>query len=59
MIVAVPVAPPEVVERLHAEADEVICVETPPHFGSVGRFYGSFEQVSDEAARAYLRETDE
>lgn len=58
VILAVPVAPPEAVERLRAEADEVICVETPPHFGSVGRFYESFEQVSDEEARAYLRASD-
>lgn len=58
VILAVPVAPPETVERLRAEADEVICVETPSHFGAVGRFYESFEQVSDERARRYL-ETDE
>lgn len=54
VILAVPVAPPETVERLHAEADEVICVETPPYFGAVGQFYEVFEQVSDEQARAYL-----
>lgn len=58
VILAVPVAPPETVERLRTEADEVICVETPSHFGAVGRFYETFEQVSDERARTYL-ETDE
>lgn len=57
VVVAAPVAPPETVEQLRAEADEVICVDTPPYFGSVGRFYRSFEQVSDEEAKAYLRET--
>jgi predicted phosphoribosyltransferase len=51
---AVPVAPPGAVERLRAEADDVICVETPSQFGAVGQFYESFEQVSDERARGYL-----
>ena len=54
VVVAAPVAAPDTVERLHGEADEVICVETPPYFGAVGEFYESFEQVSDERAEAYL-----
>lgn len=54
VVLAVPVAPPATVERLTAEADEVICVETPPHFGAVGQFYDSFGQVSDSEAKAYL-----
>lgn len=52
--VAVPVAPPDTVDRLAAEADDVICVETPSRFAAVGQFYGSFEQVADEEARSYL-----
>jgi predicted phosphoribosyltransferase len=54
IVLAVPVAPPDTVERLLGEADEVICVETPPHFRAVGQFYESFEQVSDDQARTYL-----
>ena len=52
---AVPVAPPDTVERLHGEADAVLCVETPPHFDAVGQFYESFEQVSDAEAKSYLK----
>jgi len=59
VILAVPVAPPDTVERLQAEADEVICVETPQHFGAVGRFYESFDQVSDEQAKRYLNSSGE
>ena len=59
VVLAVPVAPPETVERLRGEADDVICVETPPHFGAVGQFYRSFEQVSDEQAIEYLSEAEE
>lgn len=54
VIVAVPVAPPDVVESLREEADEVIAVITPSNFGAVGRFYESFNQVPDETAMAYL-----
>ena len=54
VVVAVPVGPPDTVERLREEADEVVCVETPPHFGAVGQFYESFPQVSDEEAMGYL-----
>jgi len=54
VVVAVPVGPPDTVEQLREEADEVVCVETPPHFGAVGQFYDSFPQVSDEEAMGYL-----
>jgi len=55
VVLAVPVAPPDTVERLLGEADEVLAVETPPHFGAVGQFYRRFDQVSDEEAVDYLR----
>lgn len=51
---AVPVGPPEAIERLRDDADDVICVETPARFGAVGQFYRSFEQVSDTEAKQYL-----
>lgn len=51
---AVPVAPREVIADLETEADEVIVLATPAYFGAVGRFYRSFEQVSDEEAMSYL-----
>jgi predicted phosphoribosyltransferase len=54
VILAVPVGPPDTIEQLRAEADEVICVESPPHFTAVGQFYESFAQVSDEQAKRYL-----
>lgn len=54
VVLAVPVAPPETIERLLEEADEVVAVETPPDFRAVGQFYASFGQVSDEEAMTYL-----
>jgi predicted phosphoribosyltransferase len=54
VVLAVPVAPPETVDRLEEAADEVVVVEIPGYFGSVGQFYRSFGQVSDLEARSYL-----
>lgn len=54
IVLAVPVAPPDTLERLEGDADDAVCVETPSNFGAVGRFYRTFEQVTDEQARSYL-----
>jgi len=48
IIVAVPVAPPEVVERLELEADEVVVLAEPEPFVAVGRWYEDFGQILDE-----------
>lgn len=54
IVVAVPVAPPDVCTALRAYADEVICYETPEPFGGVGAWYADFSQVSDDEVRALL-----
>lgn len=46
-VLAVPVAPPDAVERLEKEADEVVALETPRDFRAVGEWYGTFGQTSD------------
>lgn len=48
LVLAIPVAPPETVEALRAEVDELVCLYTPPFFMAVGEFYDNFEQTSDE-----------
>ena len=45
---AVPVAPPQSLERLRAEADEVVVLETPQPFLAVGEWYRDFDQTTDE-----------
>ncbi len=54
LILAVPVAPEDTLRDLAAEADEVICLETPSPFIAVGAHYWRFDQVSDEAVTAAL-----
>jgi putative phosphoribosyl transferase len=54
IVVAVPVAPAETVERLRVEADEVVCLATPDPFHAVGIWYADFRQVSDDEVRRFL-----
>jgi predicted phosphoribosyltransferase len=48
VVLAVPVAPPDAVERLAKEADEVVALETPWDFRAVGEWYEAFGQTTDE-----------
>ena len=48
VVLAVPVAPPQSLERLSAEADEVVVLETPQPFLAVGEWYRDFDQTTDE-----------
>jgi predicted phosphoribosyltransferase len=49
IIVAVPVAPADTVEKLKQIVDEVVVLCIPPEpFGAVGAYYDVFPQVSDE-----------
>lgn len=47
IIVALPVAPLDVVSKIKPEVDHLIALETPKEFGSVGQWYEDFEQVED------------
>ncbi len=52
-IVAVPVAPPDSVERLQQEAEDVICLMQPTDFWGISGFYLDFHQLEDaEVTRA-------
>lgn len=48
IIVALPVAPPEVVHTLRTLTSDVIILETPADFYAVGQFYRNFPQLTDE-----------
>lgn len=47
IVVATPVAPPDTIELIRKEADEVILIAAPKDFRSVSDFYENFPQVSD------------
>jgi predicted phosphoribosyltransferase len=48
LILAVPVGPADVIERLQTEADRVVCLATPEPFWAVGRFFLDWPQLSDQ-----------
>jgi predicted phosphoribosyltransferase len=47
VVVAVPVAPPEAVEMLERNADQVVCAHQPHAFAAVGQCYEEFPQLTD------------
>ena len=55
LIIAVPLAPREILENLNRVADKVIVLYTPEPFGAVGRFYQDFNQVSDEEVKEIMK----
>lgn len=55
LVLAVPVAPSDTIERLRGEVDALVCLETPELFGAIGYFYRDFRQVSDEEVVETLR----
>jgi putative phosphoribosyl transferase len=54
LVLAVPVAPPETIESLRNEADEIICLEQPEYLGAIGLYYRDFEQVGDSEVRRLM-----
>ena len=57
IVLAVPVAAGDTIEALQGEADEVVCLDTPPLFYAVGAHYADFSQVSDDEVTRILAET--
>ncbi|MEH2027083.1 phosphoribosyltransferase [Nostoc sp.] len=54
IVIAVPVAAPETCQELETEVDEIVCISTPSPFHSVGLWYESFPQTTDEEVRNLL-----
>ena len=54
LVCAVPVAPPETVEKIRGYADEVVCLLAPTGFRAVGQYYEDFDQVTDDEVIAVL-----
>jgi predicted phosphoribosyltransferase len=54
IIVAVPIASPEICEDLAREVDRVVCAATPQPFHAVGLWYQDFSPTSDDEVRHIL-----
>ena len=55
LVLAVPVAPLDSIEKLRSEVDAVVCLDKPRDFGAIGYFYRDFRQVDDEEVIATLK----
>ena len=54
LVLAVPVAPPEAVEALRGEVDDLVCLSQPEFFHAVGVHYVDFRQVEDDEVLALM-----
>lgn len=54
VILAVPVASQEAIEKIKDDCEQIIILHTPEYFQAVGQFYQEFEPVSDEEVVQYL-----
>ena len=56
IIVAVPVAHPEVIGQLKESVSDVVCLVTPDRLQSISLWYDEFEQTDDDTVRAILQQ---
>jgi predicted phosphoribosyltransferase len=56
LVAATAVASAEALRLIRPEADEVVCLETPPVLYAIGLHFRDFAQVSDEEVVATLRD---
>lgn len=54
LVLAVPVAPPDTLERLRPEVDEIVCLEVHDPFRAIGGYYADFAQLDDATVRALM-----
>ncbi|QXV56512.1 phosphoribosyltransferase [Amycolatopsis sp. TNS106] len=57
IILAVPVGPESVLDRLGRDVDQVVCLSAPHRFRSVGHSYGTFPQLEDADVLTLLDDT--
>jgi len=58
VLLAVPVIPADTYEVVKDKVSDVVTVQIPTSFSSVGQFYSSFEQVSDDEVKEILVQYD-
>lgn len=58
IILAVPVAPSDLANKLKKEVDEFVYLHSTNLFFSISQFYDNFPQLSDEEVKNYLKKAD-
>jgi putative phosphoribosyl transferase len=54
LVLAVPIAAPEVCASFEGEVDAIVCAHTPEPFHAVGFWYDDFSQTTDDEVRELL-----
>lgn len=57
LALAVPVGPPETLDRLKSEVEALVYLEAPVDFAAVGQFYRDFDQVTDDEVVNILQQS--
>jgi putative phosphoribosyl transferase len=57
VVVAVPVAAPDIADKVRSEVDDLVVLHTPQWLAAIGAFYDEFDQVSDEEVIALMNAT--
>jgi len=58
VLLAIPVIPTDTYEAIKPKVSDVVTLQIPTSFSSVGQFYSSFEQVSDDEVKEILVQYD-
>jgi len=58
VLLAIPVIPADTYEVVKDKVSDVVTLQIPTSFSSVGQFYSSFEQVSDDEVKEILGQYD-
>lgn len=48
IVLAVPVAPPDAIDKFRSEVEEIVCLEQPEPFFAIGLHYSDFRQIPDQ-----------
>lgn len=56
IVIATPIAPPDTIQQLHYEADQVVCLYAPERLYAIGNWYEDFTQTSDQEVQELLTE---
>lgn len=56
LVCAVPVAPPDTLNKVSAYCDDAVCLYATEDFRAVGQFYADFRQVEDDEVVEILRQ---
>jgi len=57
VVVAVPIAAPEICAEIANEVDEIVCLRQPATLLGIGTWYEDFSQLSDEEVKALLEKS--